>query len=144
MLTVLELSTIAARFSGPLICPTLAAHVDNSSRNRLRRGGGWFLGKDLGRFDLRRKMEAGRESTRNFVYCYTRLDSLKDGYHIDVSDVAAEGGIRFPVFLTRSVYETFVTVPPGVSCQDEEGRLWDIVWMLRHAIQRGQIGRAHV
>ena len=89
-------------------------------------------------------MEAGRESTRNFVYCYTRRDALKDGYHIDVSDVAAEGGIRFPVFLTRSVYETFVTVPPGVSCQDEEGRLWDIVWMLRHAIQRGRAGASRL
>jgi hypothetical protein len=137
MLTGLELSTIAARSSGALNCPTLAAHVDNSSRNRQRRGCGWFLGKDLGKFDLRRKMEADRESTRNFVYCYTRRDALEDGYHIDVSNVAAEAGIRFPVFLTRTVYERFVTVPPGVSYQDEAGRLWDVLWMLRFAILRG-------
>src|ERR1035441_5996435 len=60
-------------------------------------------------------MEADRESARNFVYCYTRRDALEDGYHIDVSNVAAEAGIRFPVFLTRTVYERFVTVPPGVT-----------------------------
>ena len=34
----------------------------------------------------------------------------------------------------------FVTVPPGVSCQDEAGRLWDIVWMLRFAIMRARPG----
>ena len=89
-------------------------------------------------------MEADRESTRNLVYCYTRRDALEDGYYVDVSNVAAEAGIRFPVFLTRTVYEKFVIVPPGVSCQDEEGRLWDIVWMLRHAIQQGRAGASRL
>jgi len=32
-------------------------------------------------------------------------------------------GIRFPVFLTRSVYDAFVTVPPNVAGQDEAGSL---------------------
>ncbi len=27
-------------------------------------------------------------------------------------------------------------VPDGVRCQDEKGRLWDIVWMLRCAARR--------
>ena len=55
---------------------------------------------------------------------------------IDVSAVAREAGIRFPVALTRAVWERCVTVPPGVLCQDEAGRLWDIVWLLRCAIGR--------
>ncbi len=29
-----------------------------------------------------------------------------------------------------------VAVPPGVACQDEAGRLWDVVWMLRVGVQR--------
>ena len=33
-----------------------------------------------------------------------------------------------------------VAVPAGVVCQDEAGRLWDIVWMLRLAIGRGDSG----
>lgn len=33
-----------------------------------------------------------------------------------------------------------MTVPPNVSGQDEAGRLWDIVWMLRHGIQRTRAG----
>jgi hypothetical protein len=44
---------------------------------------------------------------------------------IDVSVVAREAGIRYPVPLTRSVWEKCVAVPPGVLCQDEAGRLWD-------------------
>ena len=31
--------------------------------------------------------------------------------------------------------DTYVTVPPDVTGQDEAGRLWDIVWMLRSAIK---------
>ena len=27
-------------------------------------------------------------------------------------------------------------VPPRVECQDEAGRLWDVVWMLRVGVQR--------
>ena len=59
---------------------------------------------------------------------------------MEVSKVAAEAGIRFPVFLTRSVFDGYVTVLPNVSGQDEPGRLWDIVWMLRIAIQSSRPG----
>ena len=69
------------------------------------------------------------------IHAYTRAEAIKDGEQVDVSATAAEAGIRFPVFLTRNVYETYVTVPPKVVGQDEAGRLWDIVWMLRHAIK---------
>ena len=49
-------------------------------------------------------------------------------------------GIRFPVALTRAAWERCVAVRPGVLCQDEAGRLWDVLWMLRCAIGR-QSGR---
>jgi hypothetical protein len=89
-------------------------------------------------------MEADRGSRKGFIHCYTRRDALEDGFHIEVSNVAAEAGIRYPMFLTRSVYERFVTVPPGASCQDEAGRLWDVVWMLRYAIQKGPADAARL
>jgi hypothetical protein len=38
---------------------------------------------------------------------------------------------RFPVFLTRAVFDNYVVVPEGVTGQDEAGRLWDVVWMTR-------------
>lgn len=74
------------------------------------------------------------------IYSYTRAQALADGVQIDVSKTAAEAGIRFPVFLTRTVFDAYVTVPPNVAGQDEAGRLWDIVWMLRFAIQRSRPG----
>ena len=70
------------------------------------------------------------------IYAYTRKDALADGVQVDVSEVAREAGLKFPVYLTRAVWESYVTVPDGVRCQDEKGRLWDIVWMLRCAARR--------
>ena len=74
------------------------------------------------------------------VYSYTRAQAVADGVQVEVTKTAQEAGIRFPVFLTRTVYDAYVTVPQGVTAQDEAGRLWDIVWMLRFAIQRTSRG----
>ncbi len=83
---------------------------------------------------------AFRDPQFALVYAYTRQQALADGFQVDVSTTAREAGITFPVFLTRAVFDQYVTVPPGVTAQDEAGRLWDIVWMLRFAILRA--GRA--
>ena len=74
------------------------------------------------------------------IYTYTRAQAIADGFQIEVTKTAEEAGIRFPVFITRGVYEKCVAVPPGVTGQDEAGRLWDVVWMLRFAIIRSQPG----
>ena len=74
------------------------------------------------------------------VYAYTRAQAVADGVQVEVSKTAQEAGIRFPMFLTRTVYDTCVTVPPGVTAQDEAGRLWDLVWMTRFAILRAGPG----
>jgi hypothetical protein len=74
------------------------------------------------------------------VYCYTRAQAVADGFQIEVTKMAQEAGIRFPVFLTRGVYDAYVTVPEGVTGQDESGRLFDIIWMLRFAILRSRRG----
>ena len=76
----------------------------------------------------------------DIIYSYTRAQALADGVQVDVSKTASEAGIRFPVFLTRTVFDAYVTVPPKLEGQDEAGRLWDIVWMLRFAIQRSRPG----
>src|SRR3974390_3613033 len=78
------------------------------------------------------------------VYQYTRSQAIADGFQIEVTKPAAEAGIRFPAFITRGVYEQCVAVPPGVTGQDEAGRLWDVVWMLRFAIIRSQPGTSRL
>src|SRR4051812_18385844 len=78
------------------------------------------------------------------IYSYTRSQAIADGFQIEVTKTAQEAGIRFPVFITRGVYEQCVAVPPGVIGQDEAGRLWDVVWMLRFAIIRSQPGTSRL
>src|ERR1035437_4487912 len=74
------------------------------------------------------------------IYAYTRAQAIADGVQVEVSKLATEAGIRFPVFLTRGVYDQFVTVPEGVTGLDETGRLWAILTMLKFAIRRGRAG----
>jgi hypothetical protein len=78
------------------------------------------------------------------IYSYTPSQAIADGFQVEVSKVAREAGITYPGFLTRAVYDNYVTVPPALAngkCgthQDEAGRLWDILWMLRIAILKAQ------
>jgi len=78
------------------------------------------------------------------VYAYTRAQAVADGVQVEVTKTAQEAGIRFPMFLTRAVYDAYVAVPPGVTAQDEAGRLWDLVWMTRFAIIRAKPGTDRV
>jgi hypothetical protein len=70
------------------------------------------------------------------IYAYTRAQAIEDGELVDVSTMAKEAGIKFPVAVTRAVWGEYVAVPEGVRCQDEKGRLWDILWMFRNAAAR--------
>ena len=74
------------------------------------------------------------------IFAYTRKQALADGIQVDVTTTAQEAGIKFPMFLTRAVFDTYVAVPAGVTGQDEAGRLWDIVWMTRFGIIHARPG----
>ena len=74
------------------------------------------------------------------VYSYTRAQAVADGVQVEVTKTAQEAGIKFPMFLTRAVFDNYVAVPEGITGQDEAGRLWDVVWMLRFAILRARPG----
>lgn len=68
------------------------------------------------------------------IATYSRAEAISDGVLIDVFSIAREAGITFPVAVTNNVWAKYVTVPAGVIGQDEQGRLWDIIWMLKNAI----------
>ncbi len=74
------------------------------------------------------------------IHAYTRAQAVADGVLIDVSETAREAGFRYPVALTRAVWDEHVVVPPLVEGQDEAGRLWDVLTMLRFAIRAGNGG----
>ena len=72
------------------------------------------------------------------IYSYTRTQAISDGVLVDVSRTreAIESGFKYPVALTRAVWNKCVEVPEGVAGQDIPGRLWDVLYLLRFAIQR--------
>ena len=74
------------------------------------------------------------------IYSYTRAQAVADGVQVEVTKTAQEAGIKFPMFLTRAVWDAYVAVPEGVTAQDEAGRLWDVVWMTRFGILRARPG----
>lgn len=68
----------------------------------------------------------------NVIYRYSRKQAIEDGVLIDVSTLAKELGIAFPIAVTSGVWATWVKVPEAVSgWQDETGRLWDMLNMFR-------------
>jgi hypothetical protein len=73
------------------------------------------------------------------IFSYSRKEAIADGVLIDVSDTAKEAGFRYPVALTAAAWGLSVEVPGGVPWQDEAGRLWDVLTMLRVAC-RGRSG----
>ncbi|MBX3436066.1 MAG: hypothetical protein KF861_01150 [Planctomycetaceae bacterium] len=72
-----------------------------------------------------------RQSSDEVVSTYTRAQAIEDGELIDVSTLAKEAGFRVPVALTAAAWAATVEVPPDASCQDETGRLWDVLNVLR-------------
>lgn len=69
------------------------------------------------------------------ISSYTRAQALADGVLVDVSKLAGEAGIVYPTAMTAAVWANYVQLPKKAEGQDETGRLWDILNMLRLAIK---------
>ena len=69
------------------------------------------------------------------ISLYTRDQAIEDGFLVDVSDMAREAGFKWPLAVTRRVWEEVVTPAPHEAqrAQSEKGRLWDVLWMARLA-----------
>ena len=83
--------------------------------------------------------------TVEMISSYSRQQAIRDGVLVDVSEMAREAGIRYPAALTRSVWQRYVRVPAGLEgLQDEQGRLWDILWMLRFGVLPSESNKAEL
>ncbi len=73
------------------------------------------------------------------ISSYSRTDAIDDGQLIDVSATAREAGLLFPVAITRGAWADCVAWSDDdtkrQTYQDEGGRLWDVLYMLRIAIK---------
>jgi len=81
---------------------------------------------------------ASTDNEDDYVSNYTRAQAIADGTLIDVTATAREAGFKVPVALTRAAWDLCVALSPAAkkACNDEAGRLWDILWMLRTAAAR--------
>lgn len=74
------------------------------------------------------------------ISTYTRRQALDDGVLVDVSELAREAGFKFPVAMTRAAWEDCVSWDEADSKrqthQDEQGRLWDALYMASLAARR--------
>jgi hypothetical protein len=86
--------------------------------------------------DMATRIVGGLWGGAEVVSTCTRAQAIDDGTLVDVSSVAREAGITYPVALTRAVWSECVDASalPAALGQDESGRLWDVLWMLRCAI----------
>jgi len=62
---------------------------------------------------------------------YSTKQAVEDGFLVLVDQkISKEAGIKYPVYLTRAVWDKYVTVPRGFDkVQDVDGRLWDVLYM---------------
>jgi hypothetical protein len=76
------------------------------------------------------------------ISLYTRTQAIADGTLVDVSKIADEAGFKIPVAVTESIWSNFIewTAPDSQrqTHQDSDGRLWDVLSMLRFAVAKAQ------
>jgi hypothetical protein len=71
------------------------------------------------------------------IYSYSRKQAIEDGLLFDCTQLASEAGFKIPVALTQHAWSDVQEVPI-MSCQDVEGRLWDVLWMASFEARRNR------
>jgi hypothetical protein len=71
----------------------------------------------------------------NLIYSYTRSQAIEEGVLVDVTNMAKEAGIKYPVALTERLYHELIVPPLELAKQGQsiEGRLWDTFMLFRYA-----------
>src|SRR5450759_1184016 len=70
------------------------------------------------------------------IYSYTRKQAIEDGVLVDITEMAKEAGIKYPVAITSTAFFGYVAPDPMPPGQDLKGRLWDLFTMFKLAARR--------
>lgn len=83
------------------------------------------------------------------ISVYTRRQAIEDGVLVQLSgdgyegdewipQMVAEAGFRYPIAMTVKSFMDCVAVTKAAerACQDIQGRLWDVLWMLKQSATR--------
>lgn len=84
-------------------------------------------------------MNEHNDCLNEHIYIYTRAQAIEDGVLVDVSETAKEAGFQIPVAVTQAVWHEYIewkNVKNKKAIQNTEGRLWDVLSMLRFACSR--------
>lgn len=82
------------------------------------------------------------KTSGHVIYAYTRAEAIADGTLIAAPDeLSRSAGLGVPVALTAVAWADCVAWDsqdearkPGGTAQTEDGRLWDVLYMTRHAM----------
>ena len=76
------------------------------------------------------------KQSKTVIDSYTRAEALADGVLVDLTKWATESGLKWHTACTDSVWGLITPSAEDIQKhgQSIEGRAWDTVWMLRHAI----------
>jgi hypothetical protein len=66
---------------------------------------------------------------------HSRETALKEEFIFDISKLATEAGIIYPTAITDTLMELVNNKPKH---EDKEGRIWDILTMLKYAIKKAK------
>lgn len=73
------------------------------------------------------------------ISSYSRKEAIDDGVLADISHMAREAGFRFPVAITSGVLTSLEPTTHDLEAgQSRDGRLWDLLSMLKLAIRRAE------
>ena len=69
----------------------------------------------------------------DMISMYSRAQAISDGVLVDVTPMAKEVGVRFPVAVTQGLWAEIVPNESDEKLhgQSTQGRLWDVLWLFR-------------
>ena len=72
----------------------------------------------------------------DLIYVYTRAQALKDGVLVDCTELARVAGFTWTVAVTDHLYHDYIVPALALTAEGQsiQGRLWDVLQVLRHAI----------
>lgn len=83
------------------------------------------------------------------ISSYSRSQAIDDGVLIDVTTTAKEANFKIPVAMTSAAWVDCVEWPEDLNdsrgtCQDQNGRLWDVLWMAFLAARSASPGTSSI
>lgn len=77
------------------------------------------------------------------IHSCTRAQALNDGMLIDMTEMAAEAGIKYPTAVSGNLYHEHIVPSANTLDIDQSmvGRLWDVLMVFRVYAQRSQGSR---